>query len=67
MEFLSSQFSVTRGIKGFKRVYEDAVRYRHMITEQALEKARILVFWEKHGLATTIEAFPEVKRRTLFL
>jgi len=67
MEFLPSQFSVIRGIKGFKRVYEDALRYRYMITEQALEKARILVFWEKHGLATTLEAFPKTKRRTLFL
>lgn len=67
MEFLSSQFSVIRGIKGFKRVYEDALRYRYMITEKALEKARILVFWEKHGLVTTLEAFPNVKQRTLFL
>jgi len=36
-----------------------------MITKQALKKAKILVFWEKHGLDATIEAF-EVKRRTLF-
>lgn len=67
MESLYSQFSIIRGIKGFKRVYEDALRYRYMITKKALEKARILVFWEKHGLKTTLEAFPQVKRRTLFL
>ena len=46
-------------------VYQDALRYRYMITEQALKKARILAFWEKHGLEATTEAF-HVKRRTLF-
>ena len=55
-----------RGIKGFITVCNDAVRYRHMITEQALRKARILAFWEKHGLQAAMEAFG-VKRRTLFL
>src|SRR3989338_6166258 len=55
-----------RGVKGFITAYNDAVRYRYMITEQALRKARILAFWEKHGLQATMEAFG-VKRRTLFL
>lgn len=36
-----------------------------MITKKALHKARVLVFWDKYGLAATIEAF-KVKRRTLF-
>lgn len=36
-----------------------------MITKKALERARILVFWERHGLPAAIEAF-QVKRRTLF-
>jgi len=67
MEFLFSRFSIIRGIKGFRRVYEDALRYRYMITEKALERARILAFWEKLGLDTTLEAFPKTKRRTLFL
>ena len=53
------------GIKGILTVYRDALRYRYMITQQAEKKARILVFWEKHGLEAAIEAF-EVKRRTLF-
>ena len=53
------------GIKGFVTVYRDAPRYRYMITAQALQKARILAFWEKHGLETTIEAFG-VKRRTRY-
>ncbi len=53
------------GIKGFIDVYNDAIRYRYMITEKALKKVRALVFWEKHGLTATIDAF-KVKRRTLF-
>lgn len=67
MEFLCSQFSLICGIKGFRRVYEDALRYRHMITEKALERVRILAFWEKYGLNTALDAFPKTKRRVLFL
>ena len=37
-----------------------------MVSEAALKRMRILVFWEKHGLEATTEAF-NVKRRTLFL
>ena len=37
-----------------------------MITAKAKEKARVLIFWEKHGLEATIDAFP-AKRSTLFL
>src|SRR3989344_5906027 len=54
-----------RGIKGFVTVYNDAIRYRYMITEQALRKARILAFWERYGLSATREAF-KAKRRTLW-
>ncbi|MDD4358909.1 MAG: DDE-type integrase/transposase/recombinase [Candidatus Pacebacteria bacterium] len=36
-----------------------------MITEKALYRMKVLVFWEKYGLKPTIEAF-NVKRRTLF-
>ena len=46
-------------------MYKYAVRFRTMITEKTLRKARILVFWERHGLAATMEAF-DMKRRTLF-
>lgn len=53
-------------VKGFAKLYEDAVRFSYMITEKAKYKAKILVFWEKHGLGATIDAFP-VKRPTLFL
>ena len=54
------------GVKGFVRIYEDGLRYRYMITEKAKYKAKILVFWEKHGLAATLDAFP-AKRATLYL
>ncbi len=65
MEFFNHIRSKYSGIRGFQTLYRDALRYRYMITEQALRKARILAFWEKHGLETTMEAFV-VKRRTLF-
>lgn len=55
-----------RGLRGFIKVYESALRYRYMITEKALYKARALAFWEKHGLKATLDAF-NAKRRTLFL
>jgi hypothetical protein len=53
------------GIKGFVNPYEDGLKYR-MLTEKAKYKARVLVFWEKHGLETALDAFP-VKCSTLFL
>ena len=37
-----------------------------MVTEKARKKFTIMVFWEKHGLPATMDAFG-VKRRTLFL
>jgi len=37
-----------------------------MITEQAIQRCRILTFWDKHGTSATEEAF-SIKRRTLFL
>jgi len=55
-----------RGLNGFIKAYESALRYRYMITDKALYKARALVFWEKHGLDATLDAF-KAKRRTLFL
>jgi len=36
-----------------------------MVTDKAKERQKILIFWEKHGLEATLDAFP-VKRRTLF-
>lgn len=59
------QFNVFRGTKGFVPVWERALRFRHMISEKALQRTRILAFWEKHGLEATKEAFG-VSRPTLF-
>jgi len=65
VEFFNRIHSKYTGIKGFITVYNDAIRYGYMITQKAQEKARILVFWEKHGLEATLDAFP-VKRSTLY-
>jgi len=65
MEFFNRIHSKYTGIKGFITVYNDAIRYGYMITQKALEKARVLVFWEKHGFEATLDAFP-VKRSTLY-
>ncbi|KAF0147911.1 MAG: hypothetical protein FD188_3518, partial [Ignavibacteria bacterium] len=54
-----------KGIKGFVNVYEYGLKYR-MLTEKAKYKAKVLLFWEKHGLEATLDAFPQ-KRPTLFL
>lgn len=54
-----------RGIKGFVTVYNRAVRYRYMITKQAKERYRILIHWDKFGIASVIDAFG-IKKRTLF-
>ena len=53
------------GIKGILTVYNQYLKYKYMISEKALKRMRILVFWERHGLEATMEAFG-VKRRTLF-
>lgn len=53
-------------VKGFYHIAKYAKRYLDMITTKALDKAKILSFWKKHGLGATLDAFP-VKRRTLFL
>ena len=53
------------GVRGFVRLNAYAVRFAHMITTSAKERARILAFWEKHGLEATREAFG-AKRSTLY-
>ena len=66
MEFYNHQHRKYTGIKGFLTIYNDGLRYRYMLTEKAKEKAKILIFWEKHGFEATLDAFP-VKRSTLYL
>jgi len=53
------------GTKGFVSAYNEALRFRDMITPKAEERVRILTFWHKHGDAATKEAFT-VSRPTLF-
>ena len=65
MEFFSRQHSKYAGLKGIGALYSDAIRYAYMIQEKALKKAKILVFFAKHGLEATLEAF-EVKRSTFY-
>ena len=65
MEFFNHIHCKYTGIKGFLTVYNDALRYRYMITQKALEKARVLAFWEKYGLPATMDAF-KVAKRTLY-
>lgn len=59
------QFNKFRGTRGFLKLADYALRWAYMITEKAKQKARVLAFWDKHGLQATMEAF-DVKRRTLF-
>lgn len=66
MAFYHPIHSQYRGVKGFVSVYRQGLRYRDMISKNALHKAKVLTFWEKYGLTATLDAF-EVKRRTLFL
>ena len=54
------------GIRGFKGLYTGAIKDQYMITEKAKFRAKVLVFWEKHGLQATLDAFP-VKRSALYL
>jgi hypothetical protein len=58
MEFFNHIHCKYTGIKGFIKVYNDAIKYRYMITPKALAKAKVLIFWEKHGLEATLDAFP---------
>ena len=57
--------NIFRGIKGFVTVYNRALRFRYMITDEAQRRLKILVHWKKHGLESAIHAF-EVSKRTLF-
>ena len=48
-----------------QRLSSYTLRWAHMITKSAKKRARILAFWEKHGLEATKEAFA-VKQSTLY-
>lgn len=53
------------GTRGFVSAYNEAVRFRDMITPYAEERAKILLFWKRHGVLATKEAYG-VSRATLF-
>lgn len=52
-------------VRGFVKLNRYAIRYNRMVTEKAKHKARVLAFWDKHGIQATIDAF-KVKKRTLY-
>jgi transposase InsO family protein len=58
-------FNKFRDTKGFISGWADMVRWRDMTTQKAKERYEILVFWEKHGLKITQDAF-KIKKRTLY-
>ena len=60
MKFIRISF----GVKGFATVYNDAVKWSHMLQEKTKRKIKVLVFMEKHGLAAALDAFPH-KRSTV--
>ena len=55
---------ISYGVKGFAILYDDGLKYR-MLTEKAKHKIKVIIFWEKHGLEATLDAFPH-KRSALF-
>lgn len=59
------QFNITKGIKGFVRLYNYGYKHTRMITKEARERIRILIFWKAHGLKATMDAF-KVSRSSLF-
>ena len=58
-------FNKFRGTRGFVSLWQETIRFRYMVTDQAKARVRTLAFWEKHGEAAAREAFG-VSRRTLF-
>jgi len=53
------------GIKGLVRIYDEALRFRDMITKKAEERAKILSFWKEYGDKATNDAYG-ASRATLF-
>jgi len=60
------QFNTWKGVKGSRTLQENGLRFRYMITKQAIQRCRILTFWGKYGTSATEEAF-NTKERTLYL
>ena len=58
-------FNKFRNTKGFLSTAHNALKWAYMITDKAEYRYKVLAHWQKHGLASAMDAF-EVKRRTLF-
>lgn len=59
-------YGTFKGFRGFVSAHNRALRWTYMVTSKAKLKLDALLFWEKHGLSATMDAF-HVSRRTLFL
>lgn len=59
------QFNIYKDIKGFVRLYNYGYKHTRMITKEAQERMRILIFWKAHGLKAAKDAF-KVSRSSLF-
>jgi hypothetical protein len=44
MEFFNHRHCKYTGIKGFIKVYNDAIKYQYMIQEKAKYKTKVLIF-----------------------
>jgi hypothetical protein len=53
------------GIRGIGRLSNYGLRFMVMVSDKAQYRYGVLRFWEKYGLAPTLEAF-KIKRRTLY-
>jgi len=65
MAFYSKIHNKTKGLKGVVSLYNYALKLKYMITQKAQQRLKILIFWEKHGLEATLDAF-SIKERTLY-
>jgi len=52
-------------ISGFGKMYDYALKHNHMITNSAYTRHEILMFWRKHGLSATQDAY-KVGKSTLY-
>ncbi len=53
------------GTRGLVAAYDEALRFRDMITQEAEERAKILSFWKEHGDKATTDAYG-ASRASLF-
>ena len=59
-------FNKNKGVRGSRTAQERHIRFTYMIKDEAKQRAKILTFWKKYGLAATEEAY-SVTERTLYL